>query len=109
MTDIRRLVAANMKTYRRGLGLSQAKLAEKIDTASNYIALIEIGKRFPSVEMLERIAAALEIDTPELFSMKSIQFSSIRNFQGQILTDIDCLLKKRFADLEENIEENCKI
>jgi transcriptional regulator with XRE-family HTH domain len=108
MTDIRRLVAANMKTYRRGLGLSQAKLAEKIDTASNYIALIEIGKRFPSVEMLERIAVALEIDTPELFSMKSIQFSSIRSFHTQILTDIDCLLKKRFADLEENIEEKCR-
>jgi transcriptional regulator with XRE-family HTH domain len=66
-----------MKVYRRRLGLSQAKLAEKLDTASNYIAVIETGKKFPSTSMLERIAAALEVDTPELFSMKPIQFSSI--------------------------------
>jgi transcriptional regulator with XRE-family HTH domain len=108
MTDLRQLLAANMKVYRRRLGLSQAKLAEKLDTASNYIAVIETGKKFPSTGMLERIAAALEVDTPELFSMKPIQFSSIRSFRGQILADIGNLLEKRFTELEENIEEKCK-
>jgi transcriptional regulator with XRE-family HTH domain len=67
MTDIRQLLAKNMKLLRAYNGLSQLRLAEKIDTASNYIALIETGKRFPSPQMIHRIAAALEVDTPALF------------------------------------------
>jgi transcriptional regulator with XRE-family HTH domain len=97
-----------MKASRRRLGLSQTKLAEKLDTASNYIAVIETGKKFPSTSMLERIAAALEVDTPELFSMKPVQLSSIRSFRSQILADIDRVLEKKFTELEENIEEKCK-
>ncbi|MDR0561540.1 MAG: helix-turn-helix domain-containing protein [Spirochaetaceae bacterium] len=40
------------------MGFSQAKLAEKANTATTYIAMIELEKKFPSVEMLERIAGA---------------------------------------------------
>jgi transcriptional regulator with XRE-family HTH domain len=108
MTDLRQLLAANMKAYRRSLGLSQAKLAEKSNTASNYIAVIETGKKFPSTAMLERIAAALDVDTLELFSIKSIQVSSILTFRGQILSDIDQLLEKRFDEMEKSIDKKCK-
>jgi transcriptional regulator with XRE-family HTH domain len=31
--------------------------------------MIELEKKFPSPEMLEKLAAALEIDPPELFAM----------------------------------------
>jgi transcriptional regulator with XRE-family HTH domain len=101
MTDIRKLLAANMKNLRDILGLSQAKLAEKIDTASNYIALIETGKRFPSPQMIERIAIALEVDTPELFftNLKGKKARSV--VHAQILTDIDKILVKRLAELPE--------
>jgi transcriptional regulator with XRE-family HTH domain len=71
MTRLQELLALNMKIRRSALGLSQAKLAEKINIAPNYIALIEMGKRFPSPQMLDRIAGALEIDSPRLFSAKS--------------------------------------
>jgi hypothetical protein len=33
--------------------------------------MIEMERKFPSPEMLERIAGALKIDSPELFSMKA--------------------------------------
>jgi transcriptional regulator with XRE-family HTH domain len=49
-------------------------LAEKVNTATNYISAIEAGRRFPSVEMLKRIALALEIDTPKLFVMETVQY-----------------------------------
>lgn len=64
-------MAANMKEQRRIRGLSQAKLAEKVNTSIHYIGMIEIERKFPSPEMLERIAGALGIDSPELFSMKA--------------------------------------
>ena len=75
MTNLRQLLGSNIKIYRKTCGLSQSKLAEKVDTATNYISAIEAGRRFPSVEMLEKLALALEIDTPELFSIKLVQFS----------------------------------
>ncbi|MCL2233751.1 MAG: helix-turn-helix domain-containing protein [Treponema sp.] len=78
MTNLRHLLGSNIKIYRSAGGLSQSKLAERADTATNYIAAIEAGRRFPSVEMLEKIASVLGIDTPELFSMRPIQFDEMK-------------------------------
>ena len=71
-------MGANIKIYRNACGLSQSKLAEQAETATNYISAIEAGRRFPSVEMLEKIAFVFGIDTPELFSMKPIQSDTIK-------------------------------
>jgi transcriptional regulator with XRE-family HTH domain len=78
MTNLRLLLGTNIKIFRNSCRLSQSKLAEKVNTATNYISAIEAGRRFPSVEMLEKIAKALNIDTPELFSIKNIQNYSIK-------------------------------
>ena len=78
MTNLRQLLGTNIKIYRNACGLSQSKLAEQAGTATNYISAIEGGRRFPSVEILERIAFVLGIDSPELFSMKPIQFDTIK-------------------------------
>ena len=89
MTDLKQLLGTNMKTYRKTLGFSQAKLAEKVDTATNYIAAIEAGRRFPSIEVLEKIALALKIDTPELFSMKPVQYNTVKqSLEKQVWQDI---------------------
>lgn len=50
------------------MGITQAQLAERVNTSTNYIALIETGKKFPKPEMLERIAAALKIEPSALFT-----------------------------------------
>ena len=73
MTDLRQLLGTNIRIFRKSSGLSQSKLAELVNTATNYISAIEAGRRFPSVDILEKIANALKIDTPELFSPKPIQ------------------------------------
>jgi len=89
MTNLRKLLGSNTKIYRNACGLSQAKLAEKADTATNYIAAIEAGRRFPSVEMLEKIAFALGIDTPELFSIGLIQSAvAKKELEAQIWLNI---------------------
>jgi transcriptional regulator with XRE-family HTH domain len=105
MTDVRELLASNMKKLREILGLSQAKLAEKVDTASNYIALIETGKRFPSPQMIQRIAAALQVDTPELFALETSEKTSVSVIRSQILADIDKVLDKRLSSLIEKSEQ----
>jgi len=42
-------------------------LSEKCDTTSNYIGQIEMGRRIPSFDKIEKIAAALGIPSYELF------------------------------------------
>ena len=43
------------------------KLAEYCDTAPSYIGDIEIGRRFPSMEMIEKIAGVLRIEPYHFF------------------------------------------
>jgi len=89
MTNLRQLLGSNIKIYRNACGISQSKLAEWVDTATNYISAIEAGRRFPSVEILEKIAFALKIDTPELFSTKNVQlFTTRRELEEQIWLNI---------------------
>ena len=43
------------------------KLAEYCDTATSYIGDIEIGRKFPSMEMIEKIAKILKIEPYHFF------------------------------------------
>jgi transcriptional regulator with XRE-family HTH domain len=101
MTSLRYLLALNMKARRQILHLSQAKLAEKLDSAPSYIAMVETQKQFPSVEMLERIAEALEIDAPELFSTQSYPADSLKQLHKDFLSDIQDILASKLKKLEE--------
>jgi transcriptional regulator with XRE-family HTH domain len=89
MTSLRALLAHNIKERRRILAITQAQLAEKVRTSTHYIGQIELGNKFPTPEMLERIATALEIDSPQLFSMASFPSEVIRQFQEGLLSGIE--------------------
>jgi transcriptional regulator with XRE-family HTH domain len=105
MTNIRDVLASNMKAYRNALGLSQAKLAEKVDTSTHYIGMIETKNNFPSPEMLERIAVALGIDTIDLFSVEKNLPETMKNYRKAALKDIKGLMRRfvdeRLRDLEK--------
>ncbi len=100
MTDLRKVLASNMKYYRKVLGISQVKLAEKAQVTDYYIALVETGKRFPSVNILEQIAEALERDTVELFPLKQDNLIKKRALKTKILADIDAILTVRLNETE---------
>ena len=101
MTDIRVLLAYNIKKRRKALGISQEKLAEKVSTSTHYIGQIEQKNKFPSPEMMERIAAALEIDTPKLFSMASYTDEAIRRFREGVTIDLENALTEAIAQAVE--------
>jgi transcriptional regulator with XRE-family HTH domain len=73
-----------MRAYRNEMGLSQIKLADLVDTAPNYIAMIETEKRFPTDVMLEKIAVALRKEPYDLFSIAPIQ----KQWQKTVLADL---------------------
>jgi len=67
MTDVRVLLAQNMKNFREILNISQMELAEKVGCSPTLIGKIETKKRFPSADNLNRIAKALQIPPADLF------------------------------------------
>jgi len=96
MSDLRALLSDNIKKRREKLGMSQAQLAEKSDTSTNYIAQIEQQIRFPSVDMLERIAKALKFDSAELFSAGPYSAEAIKRFQEGLKADLEERLESLF-------------
>jgi len=61
------LFITNLKDLRKSQKISQAKLAEMCDSSQAYIAEIEVGKKFPSPDMIEKIALAFNIESYCLF------------------------------------------
>jgi transcriptional regulator with XRE-family HTH domain len=102
MTDIRQVLASNIKLHRKTLGLSQDNLAHEIDTATGYIGMIERGKQFPSPQMLERIARALHVDTPDLFAIKAFHVDSIQKLYHDILAAYEDILTEKLGKLEDD-------
>jgi hypothetical protein len=50
--------------------------------------------------MLERIAAALEVDSPELFAVRPTEKDAIRQVHEKLLADIEQVIIERFRELE---------
>jgi len=80
---IQELFIANLKAYRKLRRLSQTQLADLCDSSTGYMGEIESGKRFPSVNMIERIACALEIESWHLFKNEPVS-PSISNQSAKL-------------------------
>jgi transcriptional regulator with XRE-family HTH domain len=100
MTSLRHILATNIKERRYVLGISQAKLAEAANIATTYIAMIEIERKFPSVDVLERIARALEIDPTELFSKTCYPVELVKEFHQSFLANIDQVVKTSIKEFK---------
>ena len=77
--DILKVFADNLKMYRRQIGLSQEEFAEKAGLHRTYISAIEREKRSISLDNIQKIADALEIETHKLF----IDFDESSMTQGK--------------------------
>ena len=67
--DIKQTFGQKVNVLRKGKGLSQEELAEKSGLNRPYISAIEQGKRNVSLEVIEKLAEALEIEIKEFFEV----------------------------------------
>lgn len=65
--DIIKVFGDNLKKYRKAMGISQEAFADKCGMHRTYISAIECYRRSISLENIQRIADALEIETYKLF------------------------------------------
>ena len=64
---LRQIFIHNLRIIRKKEGITQMQLAEYCETATSYIGEIEIGRRFPSMELIEKIAAILKTEPYHFF------------------------------------------
>lgn len=72
MPDLKKQLGQRIKTIRKQQQLTQETLAEMIGIEIPSLSNIETGKFAPSVETLEKLAAALQIEPYELYRFTSL-------------------------------------
>ena len=102
---IREILALNLKENRQKCGLTQEKLAEKAGISANYLSMVEVSKKFPTPEMLDRLANALKIETFQLFDASATAEGAILHLEKSILNNIKQVVKET---VKETINEECK-
>jgi len=100
MANIREILAQNLKENRRKLGITQPMLAERAGLSTHYLGMIEIGRNFPTADVLERLAAALGIKTHELFAVPASPENAMERLHNTLVGNIE----KVVADaIEKNL------
>jgi transcriptional regulator with XRE-family HTH domain len=100
VTNIKEILAKNLKKNRRRLGITQPELAERAGLSTHYLGMIEIARNFPTADALERLATALGIKSNELFSVSDFPEVAMEQLQQAILEVLD----KRLDNLDQTIE-----
>jgi transcriptional regulator with XRE-family HTH domain len=93
MVCIREILALNLKEYRRKNGFTQEKLAEKAGISANYLSMVEISRKFPTPEMLDRLARTLNIQTFQLFDPSTTPNGALLHLEQAIIENIEKVVK----------------
>lgn len=73
-------IGANLTTRRLELGLTQKEVAERSTTTQAYVAHLEAGRVNATVEVLWKLAKALETDVASLVDTEE---NAAKRFQAQ--------------------------
>lgn len=73
MLNIKKLFGLKVKEYRKKHLYTQAKLAELVNVDDKHISCIESGKNFPSPDLIERLAIALNVEPKDFFEFYYLQ------------------------------------
>jgi transcriptional regulator with XRE-family HTH domain len=76
--DLRAIFAANMRRLRNAKGLSQEALAHEAGVNRSYLARIEAGRPYVGLDIIGRLAEALEVEPAELLRLPPKRASRTR-------------------------------
>ena len=103
-SNIRDILARNIKENRRKCGFSQERLAEKAGISTPFVAMIEVSRKFPTPDVLDRIAGALNVKTWQLFAVQPSPEDAMEQLRMSIVKDIDQVVAEA---VKKAIAENC--
>jgi transcriptional regulator with XRE-family HTH domain len=86
-SEIRGILAQNIKSFREHRLWSQADLAANSDISIPFLSEIERGNKWPFPDTLARIAKALNVKTHELFREKTPS-NKERDFTAMVVKEM---------------------
>lgn len=99
MKDIKHFVGDRIRDLRKQKGLSQEDLGWKAGLHNTYVGAVERGEKNCSIETLEKIAKALEIEIRELFPQGSER--TAREMKSFLIKHMDKLSPSILRPLED--------
>jgi transcriptional regulator with XRE-family HTH domain len=104
MAQLKEVFAQNLKKIRRKCGLTQAQLSEKVNVSTHHIAMIEIARNSPTMELVERIAQVLGIEFFELFTESHTPKSAMERLHDTLVENIQEVVNETVRQaIAENI------
>ena len=97
-SDVKKIFGDSVKKIRHQLGLSQEALAERADLHRTYVSDIERGSRNLSLENIERLARALEVNVCALFATPELKHKGKSTRHVWSDTGVDILFAEDDAD-----------
>lgn len=73
---------AALRMYRQEKRLTQTQLSDRVGVVPSFISSLEKGKKLPSMDMLLRLAAALEIRSGTLMEATEALMGSLNNTES---------------------------
>jgi transcriptional regulator with XRE-family HTH domain len=92
MKNTKELLGARIRELRKARGLTQEQLAEMVDIEQKHVSRIELGKNYPTIDRLEKIAEALNLPMQSFFDFLHLedddeQAASIEKMLGELDTN----------------------
>ena len=64
--ELRKTFAANLRRYRRAVGISQEELGHQAELDRTYVSSLERCNYSASIDVIEKLASVLEIEPADL-------------------------------------------
>ena len=74
--ELKKRLGKRIQELRLKNGLKQSELAEKVGIATKHQSCIETGKNYPSAEVVEKYANALNVDVAEILNIEHVKPSN---------------------------------
>jgi transcriptional regulator with XRE-family HTH domain len=98
-SECRNILSANIKQYRKKIGLSQLMLSERLDVSPNFLGSVETGKKWVSPNTLVKLANALNIEVYQLF--KPLETDD----EPAALPDVTAVIEKYIDEISATIKQ----
>ena len=103
MNSTKYFLGLRIKEIRTHLNIKQAQLSEMVGIEPNHISKIECGRCFPSFELLDKIATALNTPIIEFFSNEHLQ--NREKLTEEIITKIKNAPDEKFHSVYKILKE----
>jgi transcriptional regulator with XRE-family HTH domain len=97
--ELRYVLSANIKRFRKRRGWSQVKLAEQLGLSTNFLSDVETQKGWVSPLTLVKLAKALDVEVYELFRPEHAMTHEMRDLVGKLTNDMAVLLNQSLEEV----------